>query len=128
MKVARAVTVPAASEFIMTGTCSVKPNNDEQTFLFKASENARQHLLVARSIVNPKTGKVPVKVINQRPSPLKLKKGFLLGTLQIVGSIAHTNDQYDITKQREGLSVFFFCMLKSPDQRKPTSTEKKCEQ
>ena len=123
MKVARAVTVPAASEFIMTGSCSVKPNDDEQTFLFEASENARQHLLVARSIVNPKTGKVPVKVINQRPSPLKLKKGFLLGTLQIVGSIAHTNDQYDITKQKEGLSV---CMLKSPDsqhRRKPTSTE-----
>ena len=123
VKVARAVTVPAASEFIMTGSCSVKPNDDEQTFLFEASENARQHLLVARSIVNPKTGKVPVKVINQRPSPLKLKKGFLLDTLQIVGSIAHTNDQYDITKQKEGLSV---CMLKSPDsqhRRKPNSTE-----
>ena len=113
MKVACAVTVPAASEFIMTGICSVKPNDDEQTFLFEASENAR-HLVVAGSIVNPKTGKVPMKVINQRPSPLNLKKGFSLGTLQIVGSIAHTNDQYGITKQREGTSV---CMLKSPDSQ-----------
>ena len=78
VKVARVVTVPAASEFIMTGSCSVKPNDDEQMFLFEASENARQHLLVARSIVNPKTGKVLMKVINQRPSPLKFKKGFYL--------------------------------------------------
>ena len=35
VKIARAVTVPALSEFIMTANCSVKPNDDRQTFLFE---------------------------------------------------------------------------------------------
>lgn len=78
VKVARAVTVPASSEFVMTGSCSVNPDVEEQTFVFEASENAQQHLLVARSLVNPKTGRVSVKVINQRSAPLRLKKGWYL--------------------------------------------------
>ena len=119
VKIARAVTVPASSEFVITGSCSVKPDDEGQTFVFEASENAQQHLLVARGLVSPKTGTVPVKLINQRPAPLRLKKGFVLGTLQPVGSIFPTNDQYDITQQKRGFSV---CNLKSPDsrhQRKP---------
>ena len=119
MKIARAVTVPASSEFVISGSCSVKPDDEGQTFVFEASENAQQHLLVARGLVSPKTGTVPVKLINQRPAPLRLKKGFVLGTLQPGGSIFPTNDQYVITQQKEGFSV---CNLKSPDsrhQRKP---------
>ena len=44
----------------MTANCSVKPNGDRQTFLFEASEMAKENLLIARSLVSPRTGIVPV--------------------------------------------------------------------
>ena len=124
VKIARAVTVPALSEFIMTANCSVKPNDDRQTFLFEASEMAKENLLIARSLVSPRTGIVPVKVINQSACPVKLKKGVVLGTLQPVGSIMSTQDYYDISQHREGISV---CQLKSHEdqhhRQQPTDAE-----
>ena len=124
VKIARAVTVPALSEFIMTANCRVKPNDDRQTFLFEASKMAKENLLIARSLVSPRTGIVPVKVINQSASPVKLKKGVVLGTLQPVRSIMSTQDYYDISQHREGISV---CQLKSHEdqqhRQQPTDTE-----
>ena len=58
---------------------------------------AKENLLIARSLVSPRTGIVPVKVINQSASPVKLKKGVVLGMLQPVGSIMSTRDYYDIS-------------------------------
>ena len=48
-KIARAVTAPALSEFIMTANCSVKPNDDRQTFRFEASEMANYCKIEKRS-------------------------------------------------------------------------------
>ena len=60
VKIARAITVPALSEFVMTGNCSVKQDEPEQAFLFEASGKAKMNLLIARSLVNPKIGKIPI--------------------------------------------------------------------
>ena len=77
VKVARAMTVPASSDFVFTGSCSVKSDDEVQTFDFEASENAKQHLLVASGLAHPKIVTVAVKLINQRPAKLRLKKGLL---------------------------------------------------
>lgn len=114
VKIARAITVPALSEFVMTGNCSVKQDEPEQAFLFEASGKAKMNLLIARSLVNPKIGKIPIKVINQNPYPVRLKKGSELGTLQPVGSIMLTDEKYDITQQEQGVSA---CRLKSHEDR-----------
>ena len=106
--IARAVTVPAMSEFVMTVSCDMKQNHE--ALLFEADETAKENLLIARSLVNPQTGKVPVKVINQSSSPVKLKKGVVLGKLHPVGSIMPTQENYDISQHRDGVSV---CQLKS---------------
>ena len=119
VKIARAITVPALSEFVMTGNCSVKQDEPEQAFLFEASGKAKMNLLIARSLVNPKNGKIPIKVINQNSYPVRLKKGSELGTLQPVGSIMVTDEKYDITQQ--GVSA---CRLKSHEdqhQRQPAN-------
>ena len=80
----------------------------------EASEMAKENLLIARSLVSPRTSIVPVKVINQSASSVKLKKGVVLGTLQPMGSIMSTRDYYDISQHREGISV---CQLKSDEDR-----------
>ena len=55
-----------------------------------------------------------MKVINQSTSPVTLKKGVVLSTLQPVGSIMSTRDNYDISQHREGISV---CQLKSHENQ-----------
>ena len=97
VKVARAVTVPASSEFIMTGQCVSMPP-DDQPYLFEASEQAKQKLLIARSLISPNVKKIPVKMINQSNCPIRLKKGHVLGNLLPVKSIMSTTGTYDITK------------------------------
>ena len=121
VRIARAITVPALSEFVMTGNCSVKQDEPEQAFLFEASGKAKMNLLIARSLVNPKNGKIPIKVINQNSYPVRLKKGSELGTLQPVGSIMVTDEKYDITQHEQGVSE---CRLKSHEdqhQRQPAN-------
>ena len=105
VKVSRAVTVPAASEFIMTGQCDTLPVDEEHVLMFEASEEARQRLLIARSVIKPTSTKIPIKMINQSASPIKLKKGMVLGNLQAVGSIMSTGEVYDITACKEGMSI-----------------------
>ena len=76
--------------------------------------------------MSPQTGRVPVKVINQSSSPVKLKKGVVLGKLHPVGSIMPTHENYDISKHSDGISV---CQLKSHedrhDRKKQSNTEAK---
>ena len=124
VRIARAVTVPALSEFVMSASCD--RNQDQQTFLFEGDETAKENLLIARSLVSPQTGRVPVKVINQSSSPVKLKKGVVLGKLHPVGSIMPTHENYDISKHSDGISV---CQLKSHedrhDRKKQSNTEAK---
>lgn len=110
VKVSRAVTVPAYSEFIMTGQCNSIVDDEERTYMFEATEEAKQKLLIARSVIKPKSSKIPVKLINQSSSPIKLKKGLVLGSLQPVGSVMPTGKSYDVTIHEEGISV---CRLKS---------------
>ena len=122
--IARAVTVPAMSEFVMTASCDMKRNHE--ALLFEADETAKENLLIARSLVNRQTGKVPVKVINQSSSSVKLKKGVVLGKLHPVGSIMPTQENYDISQHRDGVSV---CQLKSHedthDRRQSKSADAK---
>ena len=122
--IARAVTVPAMSEFVMTASCDMKQNHE--ALLFEADETAKENLLIARSLVNPQTGKVPVKVINQSSSPVKLKKGVVLGKFHPIGSIMPTQENYDISQHRDGVSV---CQLKSHedthDRRQSKSADAK---
>lgn len=118
VKVARAVTVPAYSEFMMTGTCSTVPDGEGQIFLFEASQIAKEKLLIARSVVSPNSCRIPVKMVNSGMAPVKLKKGLLLGTLQPVGTVIRTGGEYDITQQEDGISI---CRLKThEDQHKKT--------
>ena len=112
VKVARAVTVPASSEFVMTGRCDSLSSEEEMTFMFEGSEQVKQRILIARSVVKPTSDKIPVKMINQSASPIKLKKGLVIGNLKPVGSIMPTGDSYDITSHEEGTSV---CRLKCQD-------------
>ena len=109
VKVARAVTVPAISEFIMTGQCVSMPL-DDQPYLFEASEKAKGKLLIARSLIQPNTKKIPVKMINQSQGPVRLKKGLVLGNLLPVENVMSTTGTYDITECEDGKAV---CHAKS---------------
>ena len=42
VKVSRAVTVPASSEFITSGVCDMEENYEDQTYIFEASEEAKK--------------------------------------------------------------------------------------
>lgn len=110
VKVSRAVTVPASSEFIMTGICDTERESENQTYIFEASEEARTKLLIARSVIKIKSNRIPVKMINPNVSPIKLKKGMVLGNIQPVGSVMPTRKEPDITTHEEGISL---CRLKS---------------
>ena len=70
VKVARAVTVPAYSEFVMTGLCNSLPAEEDKTFIFEASEVAKEKLLIAKSLTRPKSCKIPIKMINHSTSPM----------------------------------------------------------
>ena len=114
VKVARAVTVPAYSEFVMTGLCNSLPAEEGKTFIFEASEVAKEKLLIAKSLTRPKSCKIPIKMINHSTSPIRLKKGLVLGTLQPVGSVMPTNEKYNIRQHEEGVSV---CRLKTHEDK-----------
>ena len=73
MKVARAVTVPAKSEFIMRGHCNAAIAIQNQTFVFEATKEAHEKLFIARSVLQPTSNKIPVKIINHRSTPVKLR-------------------------------------------------------
>ena len=105
VKVSRAVTVPANSEFIMRCQCNSAITQENCTCIFEATEEAQEKLLIARSVMQPISNKIPVKLINHRSTPVKLKKGLVLGTLQPVGSLMETGQSISITDHKEGLSI-----------------------
>ena len=115
VKVARAVTVPAYSEFVMTGLCNSLPAEEDKTFIFETSEVAKEKLLIAKSLTRPKSCKIPIKMINHSASPIRLKKRLVLGTLQPEGSVKPTNEEYyNIRQHEEGVSV---CRLKTHEDK-----------
>ena len=114
VKVARAVTIPAYSGFVMTGLCNFLPAEEDKTFIFAASEVAKEKLLIAKSLKKPKSFKIPIKMINHSTSPIRLNKGLVLGTLQPVGSVMPTNEEYNIRQHEEGVSV---CRLKTHEDK-----------
>ena len=105
VKVARAVTIPANSEFVMRGHCNSAIAQNSNTFIFEAAEEAQEKILIARSVTQPISNKIPVKMINHRSTPVKLKKGLILGTLQPVGSLMETGQSFSIADHKEGLSI-----------------------
>ena len=116
VKVARAVTIPAYSEFVMTGLCNSLPAEEDKTFIFEASEVAKEKLLIAESLTRPKSCKIPIKMINHSTSPIRLNKGLVLGILQPVGSVMPKNEEYNIRQHEEpqGVSV---CRLKTHEDK-----------
>ena len=129
------MTVPASSEFVMTGQCDTIPTTEAQPYLFEALEKAKQKLLIAYckksypadfsyfpfgfegrmwdlNVLVPDhclsfyfSKMVPVKIINQSNCPLKLKKVLVLGNLLPVESIMRTRETYDITIYEDGMAV-----------------------
>jgi hypothetical protein len=65
----------------MTGQCNEIILGEESTYLF-VKEEVKQKILIGRCIVSPISTKVPVKILNSRDAPTKLKKGLILTELQ----------------------------------------------
>lgn len=123
VKVSRSITIPANTELILVGQCDAVA--EETTYAFEASQEAQQKLLLARCMVTPVAKKVPVRVLNSRPSPTKLKKGLVLGILQEVGTVMKTDLTLTDNNQFDGISI---CRVKDhgcKHQRElPSSTVK----
>ena len=100
VKVARAVTIPANSKFVMRGHCNSAIAQENITFIFEAAEEAQEKILIARSVTQPISNKIPVKMINHSSTPMKLKKGLILGTLQPVGSLMETGQSFSIADHK----------------------------
>ena len=103
VKVARAVTKPAQSEFIMRGRCNSVLEDENMTYLFEATDEAKDVVMIARSVTKPVSNKIPVKMMNHSSAPIRLKKGFILGTLQSVGSLMQIGTMSDISEEGMGI-------------------------
>ena len=83
-----------------------------------------KQLLIARSVIKLKSNRIPVKMINSCVSPVKLKKGMILGNHQAVGSVMTTGEIQDIAQHEEGISI---CSLKNSKlQHKKVELEDIC--
>ena len=74
VKVARAVTIPAQSELIMTGRCNSVLEIENMTYLFEATDEAKEVVMIARSVIKPVSNKIPVKMMNHSSAPIRLKR------------------------------------------------------
>ena len=73
--VSRSVTIPANCEFVMTGRCDKLEQDGTSTYVFEGTEEVKERILIARTVVTPTSNKIPIKMINSSMSPVKLKKG-----------------------------------------------------
>jgi len=87
VKVSRSVTIPANSVVTMYGSCEGLDNKVSENFLFEKTEDGPENILIARAVVEPTSGRVPVKLINLDSSPLHIEKGRLLGVLHNIDAI-----------------------------------------
>ena len=89
----RSVTVPANSEFVVTGKAD-KPEvfNSRYAALEPVTEDKRR-VMIAHSLVDVKGKGIPVRIVNVSKSPVKLAKGYLLGELHEIEDIEDSTDE-----------------------------------
>lgn len=114
VKVSRAVTIPANSEYILSGHCNNISLSGTTTYMLEATEEAKGELLIGRCVITPKSNKIPLKVLNSRNVPIRLKKGLILGELHQVETIMPMRINADISKCEESLSL---CRLQSTEHK-----------
>ena len=125
VKIAKSVTIPGNSEFVLIGRCNALTSDGNETYILEADDTIQRKIMVARSIYNPTSNRVPVRVMNTRYHPVRLKKGSTVGQLLQVETITETGIAIG-TNTTEEVSI---CRLKTAegrhnhDLRQPTQIE-----
>jgi len=104
VKITRSITIPANSEYVLLGRCNNALEAEENTYLLEANENMKK-VFVARCIINPTSNRIPVRVMNTRASPVRLKKGVSIGQLQSIEEVIDTKLQIDPRTAEEDVKL-----------------------
>ena len=80
----------------MRGRCNSVVEDENMTYLFEDTDEAKDVVMIARSVIKHVSNKIPVKTT---------KKGFILGTLHSVGSLMQIGTMSDISAHEEGMGI-----------------------
>ena len=110
VKLKRAVTIPSNSQFVVS--CVSDSEIDSDSAIFEPLFEDQRAIVVARAVVDPRSRKIPVRMINMSNRPIKLKRGYLLGeissieqTEQITSDITHTECDKSLNCRRQSVNL-----------------------
>ena len=66
VKLSRSTTVPANSEFILTGNCDHISLSDITDYILETTEESKEKVLIGRCVITSTSNKVPVNVLNSK--------------------------------------------------------------
>ena len=96
----RSVTIPATSEFVVTGNVDKAESIDTRFATLEPIAEDGRRVMIARSLVDPFGKGIPVRFINTSKSPVKLKKGYLLGELHAVDDLVQAIEELEEAEDR----------------------------
>lgn len=86
----RPITIPPRQEVLVTGRCRNGPNGVSYEALIEPIDHNSglpKNVMIARTLVNVKQGRVPVRVMNLNPYEVKIRRTTRLGTLTQISGI-----------------------------------------
>ncbi|CAG2196065.1 unnamed protein product [Mytilus edulis] len=105
VRIKEAITIPANSEIIIAGEgYDTEGLSSRYSILEPVVEDSRK-IMVARTLVDAHSCKVPVRLINLDEHPVKLRKNYLLGELHPVQDISEVIDLEEKKINRCGTST-----------------------
>ena len=83
------VTLPPNSELLTLGITENPVIEGGTAAIFEPFIPEDQPFIVAKALVNPVQGKLPIRIVNLSASKVKLGKGYLVGELEAIDDILH---------------------------------------
>lgn len=97
-------TIAAESEMEIMGTVSDKCNG---TWLVEDLLTKKPPLLIARAVVTPLQGRIPVRVLNLKAEPITVYKGTRIATAELLGrdieTVSVVSEEPDVEKEYQSL-------------------------
>ena len=88
----RSVTIPANTEFVITAKSEGNESIGSRYGILEPVTEDKRSIIVARTLVDPGGRGIPVRILNMSNSPVKLKKGYLIGEISSIDAMLETVD------------------------------------